>query len=179
MTAPRVVGLDLSLCSTGIAIAAHDSVTTHRIKPRMNGHERLAFIVDSVRSHTAGAQLVVMEGPAYGVKGGKAHEMAGIWWIVRHQLWADDLPVAVASPSNVKQYATGSGNADKDRVLAAAIRRFPDVDVQGNDEADGLWLAAAGRRWLGHPIDTVPQANHAALNKIEWPDIDPAELAPA
>jgi crossover junction endodeoxyribonuclease RuvC len=51
------------------------------------------------------------------------------------------------------------------------IRRYPDVDVDGNDVADALVLAAIGCRHLGSPLEESLPANHlAAMNKIRWPE---------
>jgi crossover junction endodeoxyribonuclease RuvC len=57
--------------------------------------------------------------------------------------------VAVA---DIKRLATGKGNASKEHMIRAAKadpRWFPDplVDLDDN-EADALWLAEHGRRWL-------------------------------
>jgi Holliday junction resolvasome RuvABC endonuclease subunit len=58
------------------------------------------------------------------------------------------------------QYATGKGNAQKDHVLAAAIRLWPDVAITGNDTADALILAAIGCRTLNLSIDAVPLSHY-------------------
>jgi crossover junction endodeoxyribonuclease RuvC len=172
-----IIGLDLSLTSTGIvAVDEGGGIAQRRLRPKLDGIELLDFIVQTVANTTSpilgiGADLVVMEGPAFGAKGSAFHQLAGLWWIVRHRLWALHIPVAVASPSELKKYATGKGNAGKDEVLACAVRRFPQVpaDVLNNDIADALWVAAMGARHLGHPIDSVPKANHSALDKVQWP----------
>jgi hypothetical protein len=57
-------------------------------------------------------------------------------------------------------------------VLAAVVRRYPHADITGNDIADALVLAAMGARQLGFPIEeSLPQANQAALAKINWPEV--------
>jgi hypothetical protein len=70
----------------------------------------------------------------------------------------------------VKKYATGKGGAKKEQVALEAVRRFPDVKIADNDQADALWMAAMGCDWLGWPIVTVPLANRAVLESIRtWP----------
>jgi crossover junction endodeoxyribonuclease RuvC len=172
-----IVGLDLSLTSTGIvAVDEGGGIAQRRLRPKTNGLQRLDYIVSEIAIHCGGLfaappDLVVIEGPAFGAKGAAYHQLAGLWWLIRHKLWTMRLPVAVASPPEVKKYATGKGNAGKDEVLACAVRRFPQVpaDVLNNDIADALWLAAMGARHLGHPIDTVPTAHHTALDKVGSP----------
>ena len=177
-----ILGLDLSLTSTGIVLVDENgSIAVRRLQPKIRGLDRLDFIAQTVATTTSpvlgyGVGLVVLEGPAFGAKGSAYHQLAGLWWLVRHRLWNLEIPVAEASPSEVKKYATGKGNAGKDEVLAAAVRRFPDIaaDQLNNDIADALWLAAMGARHLGQPIDDVPQVNRTALDKVQWPDTEEA-----
>lgn len=178
-SAVRVVGVDLSLASTGLAVVeagARGRVGRVQTKPAGQGliarRERLGVICGGVRSWTAGADLVVVEGLAYASRSPHASERAGLWWLVVDGLLADGVPVAVVAPTTRAKYATGKGSAGKDAVLAAVVRRYPDVEVSGNDEADALVLAAMGARWLGYPIDDLPTAHVAAVGKAVWPDLE-------
>lgn len=160
--APIFIGLDLSLTSTGIAALHRQHIAVSREPSKQYGDttagtaERLRGLVDRifdrhipVTEHT----YVAMEGPAFASVNGKAHERGGLWWLVRTKLLARGIDTIVIPPSSVKKYATGKGNAKKDAVLAAVIRRYPDADVTGNDEADALILAAMCARYHGHPIE--------------------------
>jgi crossover junction endodeoxyribonuclease RuvC len=89
-------------------------------------------------------------------------------------LWRAETPYAVVTPQQLKKYATGYGsgkNCGKDKVLAAAIRRYPMAEVDGNDVADALVLAAMGADHLGCPLATVPQANRSVLAGVTWPEV--------
>lgn len=172
----RVLGIDLSLSSTGMAEADQGDIRTWTIKGTGTGHERLDELLYAVgkdvwkRDGTM-TPFVVVEGPSYGssASGQKGHhERAGLWWLLTHRLWDNNIPFAVVPPAALKKYATGAGNASKDKVLLAAARRFPDFDG-GNDAADALWLAAMGADHLGSPCTTMPELNRAALNSVEWP----------
>ena len=90
--------------------------------------------------------------------------------MVVDQLDAVGWTVAVIPPTSLKKYATGKGTASKDLVLTAAVRRFPDWPVEGNDEADALWAAAAGLDHLGYPVIDMPALNRSALDGMQWPD---------
>lgn len=173
---PRVVGLDLSLTSSGVAVIKGGDVGLARVQPgdKLGGHAR----IDYVRAHVWGltgpdeTDLVVIEGPSYGSVTGKQHERAGLWWIVTRMLWRAGTPYAVVVPAALKKYALGKGSGkgtDKDQVLAAVVRRYPTADVDGNDVADALVLAAMGADHLGCPLAPVPQANRAALAGVSWP----------
>lgn len=168
-----ILGLDLSLVSTGIATVSGGVVTVDRIRPgkQLTGHSRLARILLAATEAASGATLVVIEGLAMSSQTGSATERAGLHWMVRHRLWLDGTPYAIAVPQQVKKYATGKGNAGKDEVLACVIRRWGHLaDVRGNDEADSLTLAAMGADRLGHPITPMPAVNRTALVKVQWPD---------
>lgn len=168
-----VIGLDLSLTSTGVAGVSNGTGWADRIKTpgKLGGCERLRWILDHIHGYIQGARLVLIEGPSYGSANGQSghHERAGLWWIVTYRLWQEQVTTVTIPPTNLKMYATGKGNASKDAVLAAAIRRYPDVQFDGNDQADGLILAAIGADHLGFPLANVPAKNRAALAAIQWP----------
>lgn len=170
-----IVGLDLSLTSTGTARIG-DKIWADRIVPRkLSGHARMRHILLEVIGLTEGADLIVIEGPSFGsgvnARQSGHHERGGLWWLVTYQLWRRERPFAVVPPAVLKRYGTGKGNASKDAVLAAAVRRYHQVEFDGNDEADALVLAAMGADQLGRPIATVPAAHRAALGSVTWPAV--------
>lgn len=188
----RVVGLDLSLTSTGVAVVDDDPertvpmVTVRRITSSGKAtatlaerRERLQLLTAKVVDAAWPCDLALIEGPSFGQhRQGGQHDRAGLWWLVVNALRGCDVPVVEAPPSVRAKYATGAGNASKDAVLAAVVRRYPDVDVRGNDEADALVLAAMGARFLGNPIDALPQVHLAAMGKVHWPAVERADGAP-
>lgn len=173
---PIFVGLDVSLTATGVAIATAVNITTSRVESKapknattdqqiVRMQSIVARIVEliPVSDHT----IVAMEGPSFGSSLSQ-HTMGGIWWLVRDGLQHLGVEVWIVPPSTVKKYATGSGSAAKDKVLAAVIRRYAAaVDVDTNDEADALVIAAIIARVGGHPIepDGLPQTHLDALKK--------------
>jgi Holliday junction resolvasome RuvABC endonuclease subunit len=91
--------------------------------------------------------------------------------VIRLALHEAGIPFAVVQPSTLKRLATGKGNAGKDEVLAAAIRRLG-FDGHDNNEADALWLLAAGHVWYGAPgAPQLPASHREALAKVQWPDL--------
>lgn len=182
----RVVGFDLSLTASGWAVADLDNrqvrtgrVTSkappkdvaERIDVRSRRLRRVAGdLFHVVSSERAG--LVLVEGPAYDSGTGHAHDRSGLWWLVAARLTGAGIPVAEVTPATIKTFATGKGNAPKDAVLVAAVRTFPAVTVNDNNEADALWLAALAARRLGAPIDpwpVLPKDRARALGKVSWP----------
>jgi crossover junction endodeoxyribonuclease RuvC len=174
----QITGLDLSLTSTGFAEIRHACACGTEVKlatitpGKRTGHERLEYLFDEICNRAFAADLVVIEGPSYGSDYGKAHERAGLWWLIAHCLWRTSTPYAVVTPSQVKKYATGAGagpKSGKDKVLAAVIRRYADVPVDGNDQADALVLAAMAADHYGDPLAQVPAGHKAALAAVNWP----------
>lgn len=179
----RVVGLDLSLTSTGIAtITDPGEIVVEQARTSATGYARFDYLVERIGKAVRGATLVVIEGPAYAVsaaQAGKAHERAGLWHAIGFDLWFHGTPVAVVSPKGRAKFATGSGNAGKVPVLSEMRRRFPTLLIPGDDAADALALAAMGARHLGFPVDhvepesdadaKVERARTAAFNAVEWP----------
>jgi crossover junction endodeoxyribonuclease RuvC len=185
----KITGLDLSLKKTGIAHAYIEPVrpevpllqdarpvwaTTCRIAPAKRlgeGHERLDFLLQEVGQHVQGSDLVLLEGLAFSQSTNQASQLAGLHWYVRHALWRAGKPYVVVITQHLKIYATGHGTrVDKDDVLAAMIKRYPDVEIAGNDGADALACAALGTHYLGFPLRPVPQTHSRALEMMTWPE---------
>jgi Holliday junction resolvasome RuvABC endonuclease subunit len=185
----KVVGIDLSLTSTGLA-SAGDEVKLARIRsaapktprhPRTNKplpptleqrRERLGLLCAKILTFVMLEEpsLVCIEAPAYSSNVGSMHDRSGLWWLVVNGLFANGIPVAEITPTQRAKYATGKGTNDKDKVLAAVIRRYPDIEVTGNDVADALALTAMGRRRLGQPLEeSLPKPNLEAMTNVRWP----------
>lgn len=170
-TTPNVIGIDLSLQSTGIAGPGWtDRIrsTGRRADTLAQRRNRLRTLADQITARAQGAALIVVEAPAYSRNAGSMHDRSGLWWMVVDRLHAHGIPVAEVAPTSRARYATGRGNAAKDEVLAAAIRRYPAADIDGNDVADAVILQAMGLDWLGHPPAPVPQTHRAALGAVAW-----------
>lgn len=180
----RVVGVDSSLTGSGVARIDERGIALARIgskgskvddlasrTTRLRGNVRriLDFALDGLDRQARGPLPVFAIEAPIPTPGGHAHDRSGQWWLLVHLLSKEGIVVEI-SPSSVKLYATGKGNAEKDAVLAAAVRTFPDLEVDGNDKADGLWLAAMVRRQLGAPIETSrSKVAVAALDRVRWP----------
>ncbi|MFD4394391.1 hypothetical protein [Kitasatospora sp. NPDC058478] len=180
--APLVIGLDLSLTSTGIA--GVDWADALRPKSTLRGHPRLDWHLREITERVRRADLVVIEGAAYG-HGAQAghHELAGLWWMVTQALWENRIPYAQVPPASLKIYACGVANPAKDhpkevraRVAKGMVRdvvatRYG-LECEGPgryDQADASILAHMGRDWLGQPVVTLPEQHRRALAGAAWP----------
>ena len=183
MTGATVVGIDLSLTSTGLcAIEDGTILELHNVKSKGRKGDNLAQrrdrlyvianeIVDWVEGD--GADLVVIESPSFGSKFGSPHDRSGLWWIVVNALRANECPVAEVAPQSRAKYGAGKGNAKKDVVFAHVLERYSDLSSQriaNDDIADAVILAAMGSRHLGFPVEEdMPEANLDAMGGAKWP----------
>lgn len=170
----RIVALDLSQTSTGVAIWCdpHDYSTTALTNSK-EGPARLAWIRNEIR-HIAinpvfPTDLVVLEGYDFGTRHG-AHHAGELGGIVRVDLWEFGVPYVLVSPSELKKYATGKGNSSKSAVLQQAVHRFGRT-FKTDDEADALWLLQMALAYYGLPHVPMPKTHTAVLDKIDWPTL--------
>jgi Holliday junction resolvasome RuvABC endonuclease subunit len=167
----NIVGLDLSLTATGVA----DTSGTSVLSTKLRGCERLAWLREEIvclfPPLNDGTQdgLAVMEGYSY-ASANQAHQAGELGGVIRLALHEGGVPCIVVSPKTLKKYATGHGNAGKEEVLAAAIRRL-NYEGHNNNEADALWLRQIGlAKWSG--LHVVPESHRVALDAV----ILPAEI---
>jgi len=184
MTGVSIIGIDSSLTSTGLTLIGNGVVLqTVRVRPKAikdrtpdQSHARLTQILAAISKmvHEApiGPLKVGIEGPSFGSKGASVHQVAGLWWLITHHVYTLGLDYYVVSPSGRMKYATGSGRASKDEVLAAVIRRYQNlVEVTGNDVADSLVVAAMGARHYALPLEiSLPVVNLKAMEAVRWGD---------
>ena len=175
----RVVGIDLSLASTGLAVyypdgrAAVDSIKTvgKRGDSLADRAARIALIADTVMLWPGTTDLIVVEAPSFGAAGGSTWDRAGLWWEVvgRSVRLAR---VATVNPTTRAKWAAGSGRSDKAAVAAAIARRMPNVDLANSDESDALALALMGAQWLGW-LATSSRVQADAVNGsgAVWPEV--------
>lgn len=176
----QIVGLDLSLTATGIArltingeehALQLDTITSEGRKGATYGDRagRLRTIARQVLATALPADLVVIEGPAYGSASPSTWDRAGLWWDVALLLEHRGVPFAVVAPSTLKKYATGSGAATKPDMRMALFQRLG-TDVRDDNQVDAGFLALAGAQHLGTPVLELPARNVAALERADWPD---------
>lgn len=185
--AVRIIGVDQSLTSTGVAVAEGGRFTSvERVRPKMKAklegmakreaeHQRLEQILQAIARHTRTMPrtqpIVGLEGPAMGIKGAAVVQIFGLYTLVKQELYRQGIPYYIVPPSTVKLYATGNGAAGKDDVLTAMVRRHPGVEFSGNDEADAMAIAAIGARYYGQPVEASTAYMARAMEKMEWPDV--------
>ena len=167
----RVLGLDLSLTSTGVALP---DGSTLRIKTRpVDGDRRLLVIRDWIREVLADhlPRLAVVEDlPRHALGAGITAMVHGI---VRAELVDADVPYALVVAASLKSYAADHGRATK-QTLAAAAYLHAGVEFEddpGGDRCDAWWLRVAGHDAYGRPLFRLPQGQRDRLRKVSWPEL--------
>jgi Holliday junction resolvasome RuvABC endonuclease subunit len=132
-----VLGLDLSSTRTGIC--ANGEVASYT-PPKGPLLERARATASHIREWAVTADLIVIE--AIGTRMiNTAIALATV-----HAITLDRIdgccPIQMVAPADLKKFATGRGNADKDTVMLAAAKLEP--AIANNDEADSWWLWAIG-----------------------------------
>lgn len=173
----RIMAVDLSVTCTGVAFPDGDTMA---IKTRATGDDRRFQITEHVEiaARACKADLVMVEGLGGVYKGEAAREIPMLHGAVRLALRRSFIPfMRDVSPSTLKKFATGSGNADKAAMAAAAARHFG-KRYATPDECDADWLRIAGLTAYGQPVhavESIPLARALVLRQNskgqlqDWP----------
>lgn len=177
-----VVGLDLSLTGAGLAIIDGErrEVATygHRLEAKASllaRGDRISLVAKSIigdiDNELERPELVAIEDMPYGASGAGTVDRSALWWTVVIALQDRGIPVVQVNVSTLKIYATGHGTGvGKDEVMLAVARRYPDVPITNNNEADAFALAAIAARAVGQPIEmALPQTRLRAMDKVKVP----------
>jgi Holliday junction resolvasome RuvABC endonuclease subunit len=179
----RVIGLDVSLTSTGASDGTEHDVfqtsPTERLEARMDR------LLRQMRKFTLNpwAALVVMEGSAYSRNVQTGHEeLAALRLMLRVHMWRCGIPVAIVPPSTLKAYTAGHGRASKPEMQQAVLDRhkvdFAGVKVKDGryDMVDAFALAAMGYARIGHPLPTFgPPPPLKSLLAVDWSGVKTPE----
>lgn len=176
----RIVGLDTSQSSTGIARADVDEAAHRDPVGTVTGswtgsvgippiartstigeiRRSLATLSERVEAAVGDPDLLVIEGPAVYAGNAGALTLVGSWWLILDRILEHrpDLDVLKIGPTKLKLYVAGSGRADKGDMVRAVRRHYgPAFDLPTDrtvtDVADAIGLVAIGARFSGRPID--------------------------
>lgn len=177
----RVVGIDLSLNSTGVAVVGPDGMfeqvgtilgTAPHGSDLVKLYARLDALFDGIEALIGGfrtSDLVVIE-KALSHHSGAFGEMLANWHNVVGTLVRRGITVVAINPGTRAVYGSGGGKSDKSQVVLQVERRFPTARVANNDEADAVILAAIGRHLAGCSIEPTPlPATHLSVDKLFEP----------
>jgi len=146
----KVLGLDLSIASTGLAILDDDSrifTKTIKTKPRDGPDFRLATICDEIENYLMADKTLrtaAIEAPFIHPKNRKGREVIlGLHGAVTVLLVNNRVDIHRITPTELKKFTTGNGQASKETMIRAIEVQYGLV-CEGDDIAD----AAALCFWL-------------------------------
>lgn len=173
MTLPTIVGLDLSLTSTGICINGN----AETIATTQKGMFRLSWIREVIlnRLEEVDQPAVCIEGYSFGSRNSQAHAIGELGGIVRFALWENEIPWVDIPPTCRAKFATGRGNAAKDEVVSAISARtgIAWIGKGANDMCDAWILEEMGRAHLNAARYAWPQMHLSAMDKVDWSPFSP------
>ena len=172
MSTPRVLGLDLSITATGVAMPDGQLDT---LRPSTVGDYRLDEIAQAVGILAAGVDVVAIEEGL--VKSFASFKLGMVHGAVRRRLIVAGIPYALVAPATLKKYATGSGGSGVSKAdMRMALYKRAEIDERDDNRVDAWWLRAAALDAYGYPIVEMPRLNVEALGKVEWPATHHARL---
>ena len=142
----KIVGVDASLTSTGVAMCIDGETYTNVIQSSKKGVERLIDIKTMVSPIVSDADLVVIEGYAF-ARPNQAHQIGELGGVLRVMFAMMGLKYIEVAPAALKKFATGKGNANKEAVAVGIFKRWH-CEFNNNDEADAFVLAQIGQAYL-------------------------------
>ena len=152
------IGVDPSVTSTGVVIIGQNETYVHRIQPgKRRGPECLDYIVthlemalsNSALSDTweelpSSEVLGAVEGPALGATS-RADDLGQVRGVVLLTLYRHGIPSLMVAPTSLKKFATGHGQAKKDKMVESAVAEL-NRDLN-DDEADAYWLSRVAQAY--------------------------------
>ena len=170
----KVCGVDASLTSTGIAATIYgeldNAVSTRAVNSNKKGTNRLIEIREEVFKSVFGADLVVIEDYSY-ASGNQAHQIGELGGVLRVMFSENELRVLKVSPSQLKKFITGKGNAKKEEIAVSIFKRWG-RDFKTNDEADAFVLVQIGIMYLLYDMPIGEMKHDYALTSFQAEVID-------
>ena len=142
----RFVGLDLST-KTGLVILDEsgnvltETEITSKIK---KDPQRMIDLTEQVLSHLEKDDVIAIEGFSYGSRGKGIAFQFGYGYSVQIALYTNDFNYLIVTPSQVKKFATGKGNASKDNMILPIYKKWG-YEHESDNVRDAFVLAQIAR----------------------------------
>lgn len=166
-----VMGLDLSLTSTGISVNG----VTKSIKSKNRGAIRLIEIRNEIAkiAKNEKIEIAVIEGYSYSSRFSHAHSIGELGGVIRVMLKELQIPVVTIPPTCRAKFATGKGNSGKLEVMSAISEKTGIMwaGADGNDRCDAWILEQMTLVYLGQSPYDWSKEQVSALNKCDLTEI--------
>ena len=167
-----LIGLDLSLTSTGVSVNGKTSV----ISTKARGAERLHIVSSAILDLCSSEKIVcaIIEGYSFASRNSQAHSIGEMGGAVRMKLWENRIPYVEVPPTCRAKFATGKGNAGKSEVVSSISAKTGIIfsGGGGDDECDAWLLEQMGLTHLNKSEYQWSEASISSLSKIDWSPLD-------
>lgn len=159
-----VLGIDLSLISTGICLLEDSKFETALIGTKLRGCERLNYIRDEIEDFVLSysPRLVVLEGYSFGSIG-QTFSIGELGGIIKLFLVNSGYKTIIVPPKCLKKFITGNGNSGKEIMLVKTLSKYK-VEFENNNLCDAFGLAQMGQVYLN---GTILKYEKEAIEKVE------------
>jgi crossover junction endodeoxyribonuclease RuvC len=172
VTSLQLIGLDLSLTSTGISINGKTSI----ISTKLRGAERLSFITKNIVDICKKEKIncAIIENYSFASRNSQAHSIGELGGCVRMSLWENGIPYIEIPPKSRAKFATGKGNAGKTEVISAISSKtgFVFSGSGADDECDAWILEQMGLAYLEKSEYHWSTTQLSSLENIDWSSLD-------
>ena len=166
-----LIGLDLSLTSTGVSLSGETKTITTKEK----GAARLSVISKEILDVclTEKVACAIIESYSFSSRNSQAHSIGELGGCVRMRLWENGIPFIDVPPTCRAKFATGRGNASKGEVISAVSAKTGKIfsGSGGNDECDAWVLEQMGLAHLGLSEWEWTKEQLSALAKVDWAEL--------
>lgn len=168
----NIIGLDLSLTSTGYSINGKTGV----IVSKNRGPARLSEINKIVLQLCLDndIELAVIESYSFASRNSQAHSIGELGGCIRMTLWECFIPYIDVPPTCRAKFATGKGNASKGEVISSISAKTGMVfsGAGGNDECDAWVLEQMGLTMAGLSKWQWTKEQLSAMDKVDWANLE-------
>lgn len=91
-------------------------------KPWDADEERYESIADWAMDKLIGCERIALEGYSYGSRGNRLFQIAENTGVLKYKIFQTGRPLDIIPPTEVKKFATGKGNANKDQMHVEFVR---------------------------------------------------------
>jgi Holliday junction resolvasome RuvABC endonuclease subunit len=163
----KIVGLDLSLVRTGVAIINSEGIACWSVKTDASKslQERIATIADEMLRTITPGYRVFIENHSFGSFGAGVRQLAELAGVIKFELWRLGIPFALVAPMTLKKWATGTGTKQDKSIVLHKITLKTGAMPANDDEADAValadfgwhvtWPTARRRELLQYEKDTI------------------------
>ena len=107
-------------------------------------------IINYISKYDNAKVNILIEGISYGssIRTKSIFDLAGINYMIRYKFISNNHNIIIATPSNIKKYATGNGNANKTTITTMFTTLFPEMSIISklDDIADSYFMACLSKK---------------------------------